>query len=562
MQLIQYPGNDCRNCHRCIRECQLNAISFVSGKANIIESQCIYCGRCINDCPQHAMHVEDPVPNLFARLAKEEVIAIIAPSFIANFPNLNFESLRANFKAWGFFEVVEAALGANIVKQAYEKQISETQPDVLISSSCHSVNLLIEKYYPDLIPLLSPTLTPVQAIAKYVKLTFPSATLAFFGPCYAKKDEKNTIENMVDVYATFSELEAYLQATARSFQINNQQIDGYLSREFQSSGGIIKTMKQEADYTYLSVDGVEECIQILEELSTKQPKKLFIEMNICEGGCIQGPGMSKRHHDYLESKIILDQYAKANARYDFDFHSHLDVSKTFFDKSQPQAMPSQLELNAILNQMGKFARKDELNCGACGYLSCRDKAIAVFQNRADVHMCLPYMKEHALSISSQVLKTSPNAIIAIGMDMRITVFNPQAYALFNLDPSNSMLGHTLDELLPLDSFICVLTMGELHEVYYHEGLGKYIDKSVKYDEDVGMVLLLLKDITQTYEQNKKRQARKQESFALTDEIVRKQMRIVQEIASLLGETTAETKVAISKFKHLLEEEWDDEPPMD
>ena len=308
-------------------------------------------------------------------------------------------------------------------------------------------------------------------------------------------------------------------------------------------------------YDYISVDGAKACMEVLDELEQGSMKHIFLEMNICEGGCVQGPGMPASRVGRMEVQRKLTKVSGKQYYLDFD-HSLDTVAKVTFENLQRgNAMPSQEQLEEIYQRMGKVSERDFLNCGACGYDSCKEKAIAIYQGKADVNMCLPFMKEKAETVSKQVLKVSPNAVISLDLDFKIQSFNPTAYKLFDINPNVQVLGEDIEHWLDVDQFVGVLTEGPMMDVIsYLPKNQKYVEKRVVYDEDVQMILIIMKDVTEQQQKLEQRKSLKNNTIEITDNIINKQMRIVQEIASLLGETTAETKVALKHLRDFVIEE--------
>ena len=182
--------SNCKNCYKCIRHCPVKSIRFSANQAHIIDTDCILCGQCFVVCPQDAKEIRSDIEKARLLLSlKVPVVASIAPSFIANYDGLGIESLRKALKKLGFYEVEETAIGATIVKNEYDRILKEGSSDVLISSCCHSINLLIQKYFPKVLPYLANVMSPMQAHCTDIKKRYPGAKTIFIGPCVAKKDE-------------------------------------------------------------------------------------------------------------------------------------------------------------------------------------------------------------------------------------------------------------------------------------------------------------------------------------------------------------------------------------
>ena len=551
MNVLQYRYAHCKNCYKCIRNCPVKAIQFKKDKAKIIEAECIYCGTCVNVCPQNAKVLREDLAKVLCWIAEgKKVVASVAPSYLAAFPTTNFSAVRKALMELGFADAFETAHGAYMVKEAYEKMI-DADTDVLISSCCSSINLLIQKYYPSLLPYLAKVVSPMQAHGQYLKQQDPDCMVVFVGPCVAKKVEVEMAkEPFVDATITFRELVACLENNNIVVEnINNE--NQKLSRLFPKTGGVIRTMRQNDAFEYVSVDGVKACMEVLEELEKGNLSHVFLEMNACEGGCINGPGMPEKRIGRMETETKLKHVAGSD--YASDFTDGVEVASVVFDNLQrSNVYPSQEQLEEIYQSMGKVSERDFLNCGACGYDSCREKAIAVYQGKADIHMCMPFMKEKAETVSRQVLKVSPNAVISLDLDFKIQSFNPTAYKLFNINPNVQVIGEDIEHWLGVEEFVSVLSEGPImDEVVFLNKYQKFVEKRVVYDEDVQMILIIMKDVTQQQVKIEQRKSLENNTIEITDAIIHKQMRIVQEIASLLGETTAETKVALKRLRDVI-----------
>ena len=209
-KFLQLKKSNCKNCYKCIRNCPVKSIKFADGQANIIPDECILCGRCFVNCPQDAKQIRDDVPRVKEMIASgKKVIASVAPSFIAEFPLMDFAAMKSALLKLGFADAQETAIGATIVKTEYEKMIASGKHDVIISSCCHSVNALIQKYYPSVLPYLADVLSPMLAHCRVIKEENPGACAVFIGPCISKKEEAE-LYGECDVALTYEELEAWM----------------------------------------------------------------------------------------------------------------------------------------------------------------------------------------------------------------------------------------------------------------------------------------------------------------------------------------------------------------
>ena len=550
--------SNCKNCYKCIRHCPVKAIRFSGNQAHIIGNECILCGPCLVVCPQNAMEIVDETEKVKVLLQTgDPVIVSLAPSFVANYDYAGIDSMRKALKKLGFYDVEETAIGATIVKNEYERMIKEDERDIIISSCCHSINLLIQKHYPSALEYLADVISPMQAHCNDIKQRYQNAKTVFIGPCVAKKDEAEYYKGIVDAVLTFEELTEWLKA--ENIEIEQETDSDICSRArfFPTTGGVLKTMAQEnTGYTYLALDGVENCISALKDIESGNIKKCFIEMSACSGSCIGGPVMEKYHH----AEAVRDYITVANYAGPKDFEVSQPAAKMlkkhFEYIEQRSPLPSEYEINNVLRQMGKFKPSQELNCGSCGYNTCREKAIAIIQGKAESSMCLPFLKDKAESFSDTIVNNSPNGLIVLNDQLEVQQINKAAREIMNIRYASDVLGTQVIRILDPTPFMNVRDTGKgIHNerVYFAE-YKRYVDQTIVYDRDSRLLVGILRDVTdEQYEREKKESISKQ-TVEVADKVVEKQMRIVQEIASLLGETAAETKIALAKLKESITNE--------
>ena len=374
MDCLTLKKSNCKNCYKCIRHCPVKAIRFSGNQAHIIGNECILCGQCFVVCPQDAKRIVNEVEKVKVLIqAGIPVYVSLAPSFIANYDGVGIESMREALKKLGFKDVEETAIGATYVKNEYERMLKEEERDVVISSCCHSINLLIQKQFPSLLGYLADVVSPMQAHCADIKRRVPDAKCVFIGPCVAKKDEADHYKGVVDAVLTFEELTNWLKEENIALKQQVVSDDQSRARFFPTTGGILKTMKTNAPgYTYMALDGVENCIAALKDIENGQLHKCFIEMSACVGSCIGGPVMEKyRKHSIIKYYISVSDYA---GKEDFDVvqPKSENMRKHFSYIEQENKQPSETEIFNVLRQMGKFKPSDELNCGSCGYNTCRE----------------------------------------------------------------------------------------------------------------------------------------------------------------------------------------------
>ncbi|MEE1224054.1 MAG: [Fe-Fe] hydrogenase large subunit C-terminal domain-containing protein [Clostridia bacterium] len=550
--------SNCKNCHKCIRHCPVKAIRFSGNQAHIIGNECILCGQCFVVCPQNAKQIVDETEKAKVLLQSGvPVIVSIAPSFVANYEGVGIGAVRDALRSLGFYDVEETAIGATIVKKEYERMINEDERDIIITSCCHSINLLIQKYFPAVLEYLADVVSPMQAHCMDIKRRFPDAKTVFIGPCVAKKDEAEHYEGIVDAVLTFEELTNWLKEENIELRQEMDTDEESRARFFPTTGGILKTMTQHSpDYTYIALDGVENCIDALKDIESGKIHKCFIEMSACVGSCIGGPVMEKYHR----TAPIKDYITIADFAGEKDFNvsqpKPVELKKQFEFIEHKLQKPTETEIFSVLRQMGKFKPSDELNCGSCGYNTCREKAIAICQGKAEISMCLPFLKDKAESFSDTMVKNTPNGLIVLNENLEVQQINEAARNMMNIRSSADILGDQVIRILDPKDFMEVKNTGRniRNKRIYLAEYKRYVEQSVIYDKDSHLLIGIMRDITDEENEREKKESISRRTIEVADKVVDKQMRIVQEIASLLGETAAETKIALAKLKESISDE--------
>ena len=554
---LRLKKSNCKNCYKCIRHCPVKSIRFSAGQAHIIDDECILCGHCFVVCPQDAKQIVDDTEKVKVLIGSgDPVVVSLAPSFIANYNGVGIEAMREALKQLGFADVEETAIGATMVKREYDRMLKEENRDIVISSCCHSVNLLIRKYYPEQLPYLADVVSPMVAHCADIKRRMANAKTVFVGPCVAKKDEAAEHSDVVDVALTFEELTRWLEEEHVELKhevIPNEQS---LARFFPTPGGILKTMAQDApDFTYMALDGIEACMAALGDIAEGKIHKCFIEMSTCSGSCIGGPVMEKYRRSPVADYMAVANFA---GRKDFDVEQPevAAIKQYQTPLARTERTPSNYELVEILREMGKFKPSDELNCGSCGYNTCREKATAIYQGKAEISMCLPFLMEKAEGFSDAIVKNSPNALIVVNDTLEVQQLNDAALRLLNIRFASDVLGDQVVRILDPKTFLDVkrTKRGIYNQRTYLAEYQRYVDETIVPAEDGRMIICIMHDVTAEEEARQRKEEISHQTVEVADKVVERQMLIVQEIASLLGETTAETKIALSKLKESIVDE--------
>ncbi len=557
MECLTLKKSNCKNCYKCIRHCPVKSIRFSGNQAYIIGNECIMCGQCFVVCPQDAKQIVDETEKVKVLLQSgDPVVVSLAPSFVANYEGVGIGSMKEALKKLGFYDVEETAVGATIVKNEYERMIEEDTHDIIISSCCHSVNLLIQKYFPSELRYLADVLSPMQAHCNDIKKRIPKAKTVFIGPCVAKKDEAQHYEGSVDAVLTFDELTNWLKAENIELRTETDTEENSRARFFPTTGGILKTMKTDhPGYTYMAIDGTENCIAALKDIERGDLHRCFIEMSACVGSCVGGPVMEKFHRSPVKDYMAVSKFA-GEKDFVVDMVEPEKLRKDFTSIERRLQQPSETEIRDTLRQMGKMKPADELNCGSCGYNTCREKAVAILQGKAEISMCLPYLKDKAENFSDTIVRNTPNGLIVLNEKLEVQQINQAALKIINVRKASLILGDQVVRILDPTDFLTVLSSGKsIHDKRtYLAEYEKYVEESIIYDKEYHLLVCILRDVTEEENQREKKEKISHRTVEIADRVVDNQMRIVQEIASLLGETAAETKIALTKLKESISDE--------
>ena len=556
-EYLKLKQSNCKNCYKCIRNCSVKSIGFSDNQANIIKEDCILCGHCFVACPQNAKEIRNDTERAKLLIAGDRpVYASIAPSFKANYDGITISAMKKALMQLGFAGVEETAIGATIVKKQYDKMVQEARQSVIISSCCHSVNLLIQKHYPEAIPFLAPVISPMQAHCMDIKNRLPDAATVFIGPCISKKDEAGNFATGVECVLTFEELSQWLGNAGITFENIAEQNDESRARLFPTTGGILRTMeKANPDYSYMAIDGIESCISAIKDIIGGKITHCFIEMSACIGSCIGGPVMDKKNRMPIRDYVAVDRSA---GKRDFDVKEY---DSRALQKHLQSLAPKRIHLGSstvadVLKKMGKTKPEDELNCGSCGYNTCREKAEAVIRGKANLTMCLPYLKEKAESFSDNIIQNTPNAIIVLNESLEVQQINAAACKLVNVqNPQNVLNEHIVRILDPGPFYDAHQNEKNIYEQYtYLAEYQKSVYQTIIYDKEYHIIICIMRDVSEEVMRKESKDAIKSLAIEIADKVIEKQMLAVQEIALLLGETTAETKVALTNLKETLHNE--------
>jgi DNA-binding NtrC family response regulator/iron only hydrogenase large subunit-like protein len=395
MGVVTTNKEKCQTCYSCIRNCPTKAIKVEEGQAKIVEERCISCGYCVRVCAQQAKKIDNrDLEAVRVFLRTQATIAIIAPSFPASFPDMDIDILTKYLMELGFTGVQEVILGIQMTVPHYREHLKTTDKPV-IASYCPAVVGMVEKHYPRLIPYLAPIDSAVMATAKYVRRKHKYARVVFIGPCVAKKEEaRNDEQGIISAVLTFKELKLLFDEEEIKLPVQEHKRKGgelFLPQTFPVSGGLLKNLGPDLEITpELSViEGKDDCLAALQSIDEGLIAPPFLDILFCKG-CIDGPEIASDLDNLSRKAVVLEYARKAGKNLPKNLPA-IDLSRRYQDRSVPLPYPSQYEIKEILKHTFKTSPEDELNCGACGYDSCREKAVAVFQGLAEIDMCLPYL---------------------------------------------------------------------------------------------------------------------------------------------------------------------------
>lgn len=550
-EILGLKKTNCKSCHKCIRNCAVKSIRFTAGQAHIVEDECILCGRCFAVCPQDAKVIASDMEKVRIMLQTGTVYASIAPSFAASYPGVGIDALEDALKKLGFAGAEETAVGATIVKKEYERILDEEKPNILVSSCCSSINLMLRKYYPEALFTLAPVITPMQAHCRDIKRRHPEAKTVFIGPCISKKSEAAE-EDAVDAVLMFDEFNRWLREEGIELGRRENIRKGGRARVFPTAGGIIETMDKNPEYTYVAVDGVKKCMDVLDEIKEGRLHNCFIEMSACEGSCADGPILDKMKNTPAQNYLQVVRYAEKE---DFAVEKYAkEEIVAVYEPSELEAeQPSEAEIKAMLLKMNKLSKEDELNCGSCGYCTCREKAIAIIQGKAEISMCLPYMLSQMENLSDSVVANFPDAILVLNDELEIQKINPKAKKILRIRDESDVMGEHIGRLLDPEPFEMVMLKKKdlMYEQLYLAEYECYVEQTIIYNREGHQFICILCDITADMALREKKLANQNQAFEIANDMAKKQLKIVQSIASLLGETTADTLIALEHLKETI-----------
>ncbi|NLO11229.1 MAG: 4Fe-4S binding protein [Candidatus Cloacimonetes bacterium] len=549
---IYTEKTECQDCYKCVRECPVKAIMVIDGSAQVMPEACILCGTCTQVCPVGAKKIRDDLGDAMALLTeKDQVYVSLAPTFRTEFAGLDSGKLIAAIKSLGFAGVSETALGAQEVSAACAQMLSEGNNPLLISSACPSIVHLIEQYYPNLVPHITPVDSPMQAHAKMLRAAISEDIgIVFIGPCVAKKNE---FEDSFDIALTFTDLR-------RWFNLSNIDWAGLSSEEefilgaaeegglYPIDGGMIDGIKfynPPENTLFMAFSGVKDVVEALDEIDTGNfDHPVFIETLACPGGCVNGPGVSNRGSTAQKRYKIQTLTPPAPKERD---EKPLDFSKQFRSRQVKQQTHSKAEIAAALLKIGKKRGEDELKCGGCGYDTCKEFAAALIEEKAEPAMCVSWLRKLAQNKASALIKAMPSGVVIVDENLRIIESNHRFAELAGADAcivseaNPDLEGAYLDRIIDFhDLFSKALEEGTEVQIQDIRQRGKIIRLTLFSIQKHHILGGILQDITEPVIQQ-------EQIIEKANEVMRKNLSTVQQIAFLLGENAADSEVLLSSI---------------
>lgn len=546
---IYTEPENCQDCYKCIRECPVKAIRIENNKAYIIQERCIYCGHCTQVCPTGAKKIRDGVSRTKITLnAHPKVILSLAPSYISEFGDIPAANLIAAIRKLGFMAVSETALGAELVSSKVNQFLKNSPAGVYISSACPVIVEYIRKYSKEHIPAITPLFSPMLAHAKILKHLYGNdVKVIFAGPCICKKLEADNFKNLVEVAITFRDLKEWFDKESidplkqtitpdDKFIPYASGIGALYPVEGGMLAGLIKKDKQIVKMAFSDMENIKDVIKNLNP--KRENDSLFLELLSCKGGCINGPARLSQSSLAIKRYNVINECNPGNPQEDF---KDLDLTNIYkSDTNIKDTHHTEEEIKQALAAVGKTCAEDELNCSGCGYDSCRDFALAMLEGRAEENMCVSYMRKVAHDKATVLLQKIPAGVLLVDTDLKIVDMNRYGASLLGddvltvYDVSPGLHGVELSKICTLsDLFNAVLTTGkEVTERQIRENDKVWL-LSIYNIQPHRLVFGLLQDLHEPY-------VRKEWMLEKTEDVIRKHMDTVQQIACLLGENAAYT----------------------
>lgn len=561
-QLIYTEQNNCQDCYKCVRECPVKAIRVEDHRASVIADNCIYCGHCTTTCPVEAKKVRDDLDRVrFLIQNHPRVIASIAPAYVSEFSDLKKSELVAMLQELGFWKVSETAIGAEMVTFETANFFDNQKSGVHISPCCPVVVETIRKYYPQHAEKIVPFDTPMLSHGRILKATYGAdIKVVFIGPCIAKKKEAEENSGLIDAALTFKNLHRWFDSeklTREDVADSDAKFEPASAGDaslYPIEGGMISGMKSSITLTEdscMTFSGISNVKNILEELDYfSGDTKLFLELLACEGGCINGPGAKERNTLLGKRQSVLKDH---KLRPIFTSSSTLSTTSiNRYDYIQPVVANVYADdiIDEVLHSVGKFSADDELDCGGCGYQSCRDFAKAILDEKAERTMCVSYMRKVAQDKASVLLHRMPYGVVMVDENLKIVESNKAFAQLLGedvelaYDAKPGLWGADLRKVLPWHSFFDKLITSDAEQMERDVKMeSKMYNLSVFTIQKDHIYCGILRNLGMP-------ELKRDEIIRRTREVIQENLSTVQQIAFLLGENASKTETILNSIVNM------------
>ncbi|MDD7750732.1 MAG: [Fe-Fe] hydrogenase large subunit C-terminal domain-containing protein [bacterium] len=551
---IYTTANECQDCYKCVRHCHCKAIRIVNARAAVIPELCVSCGECVKVCPAEAKKIRSDLSRAQYLLhSGAKVYASIAPSYVGYFKDIPIGRLAAALKRLGFVGASETAIGAQFVSAQTAELLKQAGPGVYLSTACPASVDFIRKYYPAWTDNFLPVTSPVMAHCKYLKQIYgDDIKIIFVGPCAAKKNEADRNPDDLSLAITFAALESWLKSEGISLDKMNEEplvpVQAEEGRVYSIEGGMNETLRSpEVDARLLAVSGLPNIARLIEKVDLATLKesgsKIFVEMLACDGGCVNGPVMGR---ESSRIDILLETAAHAPHRSSVGREVPVNIQQLIYPDRHSEPQPEEAAILQALHRIGKYSAEDELNCGGCGYNSCREFAKAMLDGKAETSMCLSYLRKISQKTSNALIRYIPVAVVLAGQDLQVIECNRHFAelcgedTLLAFDACGNLNGAYLDSMIDFtDLFESVLTNGGEIEKFNQVSGEKILNISVFTINEGQTVGAVIQDVTQN-------ELKREQIAERAKEVIRKNVMTVQKIARYLGEHMADTEILLKE----------------
>lgn len=564
--------SNCQDCYRCVKACPVKAIKLESGSASIVPDLCIYCGTCTLICPNGTKKVRNDLASVKQSLMRQEkIIVSLAPSYLSEYAKEDIHKVIAAFKEAGFWQVSETAIGAEKVAEATKAWIDEQPNGVYISSCCPSAVQLIKKYYPEYSSYVVPVFSPMITHSLFLKSIYPNVKVAFVGPCAAKKSELDQFHDKIDFVLTFQEIKELFDDMGIYFEFMKPTEEDVFfpfkaskGNLYPIDGGMLTNMIDSitttearinhntgnVDARYMTFSGVQNIKEILSDFKQLDTScKTFLELMTCEGGCIKGPCSNENCSSATKRVQVLKNVNTQKQEHNYEEAlKNLNISENYdYINAVEQKEYTQQQIQEALKRVNKKSEADELNCGGCGYDTCRQFAKALIDGRAENDMCVSYMRKIAQDKTNILLKKIPQGIVIVNDSLKIVDTNEKFASMLGeevkmlYDANPGLHGADITKLVPFHKFFSsVLSTGvDVLEQDIRDG-DNYYSLSIFSVQDFSLVCGILQNLHAP-------EVRKDIVLKRTQDVIMENMKVVQKIAFLLGENASYTEAMLNSI---------------